>query len=214
MATESPPVVVEPRTPAATPAVESGTEAPAAESGTGAGSLPDEILQIPAMQAVFAGQPAAVSAPLEAFSKRPEAKLIADNRDALMRAGMGLYRSLGGDLGVIFNQLRLNGEQLKQADQAGKLLEIAPPFDAVNQSVASSGENNPVMNAQVPGGAAGAVPAPSQFDSAVRGPAPLPAGAQKSLTNARIKNQMLGKPSEGPKPGAGRLLNNILKPVL
>lgn len=210
MATENPPVVVEPRAPAATPAVESGTEAP-----TGAGSLPDEILQIPAMQAVFAGQPAAVSAPLEAFSKRPEAKLIADNRDALMRAGMGLYRSLGGDLGVIFNQLRLNGEQLKQADQAGKLLEIAPPFDEVNQAIAASGEANPVLSAQVPAGAAGApVPSPSQFGSAVRGPAPMPASSQKSLTNARIKNQMLGKPSEGPKPGAGRLLNSILRPVL
>lgn len=208
MATESP-VIVEPRAPAAAP-VESTEAAP---ESTG-GSLPDEILQIPAMQAVFAGQPAAVSAPLEAFSKRPEAKLIASNRDALMRAGMGLYRSLGGDLGVIFNQLHISGNQLKQADQAGKLLEIAPPFDAVNQSVGASGENNPVLSAQVPGGAASAVPAPSQFGSAVRGPAPLPASSQKSLTNARIKNQMLGKPSEGPKPGAGRLLNNILKPVL
>lgn len=201
-------IVIEPKT--ATAPVESMDASAAAQSN----SLPDEVLQIPAMQAVFAGSPAAVSAPIKDFSNRPEAKLIAQNRDALVRSGMGLYRSLGGDLGVIFNRLKLSDEQIKSADQAGKLLEIAPPFDEVNQSVASSGENNPVMNAQVPGGAASAIPTPSQFGSAVRGPAPMPASSQKSLTNARIKNQMLGKPSEGPKPGAGRLLNNILKPVL
>ena len=178
--------------------------------------MPDEVLQIPAMQAVFAGQPAAVSASLKDFTNRPEAKLIASNKDGLMKAGLGLYRSLGGDLGVIFNQLRISGEQIKAADQAGTLLEIAPPFDVVNQQVAQSGEANPVLSAQPPAGLAsgGAPAAAAQMGSPVRPPAPLPASSQKSITNARLKNQTAGTPTSGPKPGAGRILNNILKPVL
>lgn len=190
-----------------------GVEAQAAPA---AGELPDEVLQIPAMQALFAGAPAAFSASLKEFQNRPEAKLIASNKDALQQAGMGLYRSLGGDLGVLFNMLKLSGEQLKAADQAGKLLELAPPFDVVNQQVAGSGENNPVLSAQPPAGAAaGNTPAAAnQMQSPVRSPAPMSAGAQKSLTNARIKNQTLGRPVDGPKPGQGRLLNTILKPVI
>jgi len=120
---------------------------------------------------------------------------------------MGLYRSLGGDLGVIFNQLKLNGEQLKAADQAGKLLEVAPPFDVVNQQVAGSGEGNPVLSAQPPTGAAGNTPAAAnQMKSAVRSPAPMPASSQKSLTNARLKNLGPSKPT-----GQGQLLQSILK---
>lgn len=204
-------ITVEPRNAAvpANPEPESNPASPAA-------ALPDELLQIPAIQALFAGSPPAVSAPLEDFSKRPEAKLLLSNKDALLRAGMGLYRSLGGDLGVVFNQLYLNGAELQAADKEGRLLQLAPSFDQVNQSIASSGQNNPVLIARGPsGGAAGSpIPNPSQSASPIRSPAPLPASAQKSLTSARIKNQMLGQPSEGAKPGAGRLLNSILKPVL
>jgi len=208
-------ISVEPRTPEASPApVEPIPGAPEQPAAGGSG-LPNELLQIPAMQAVFSGQPAAFSASLTDFAKRPEAKLISQNKDALLKAGMGLYRSLGGDLGVIFNQLRINGEQLKAADQAGKLLEIAPPFDTVNQMVAGSGENNPVLSAQPPAGLAGNTPsAAAQMGSPVRPPPPLPASSQTALTKARIKNQTLGRPSEGPKPGAGRILNNILKSPL
>lgn len=190
------------------------TAAPPTSPEPAAAALPDELLQLPAIQALFAGSPPAVSAPLEDFSKRPEAKLLLSNKDALLRAGMGLYRSLGGDLGVVFNQLYLNGAELQAADKEGRLLQLAPSFDQVNQSIASSGQNNPVLSAKGPSGAAGApIPNPSQSASSIRSPAPLPAGAQKSLTSARIKNQMLGQPAEGPKPGAGRLLNSILKPV-
>lgn len=208
-------VTVEPRTaPVTPPPVEPVPGAP--EASSGGSSLPDEILQIPAMQAVFAGQPAAVSTPIESFKNRPEAKLLEQNKDALLRAGLGMYRNLGGDLGVIFNQLRISGEQLKAADQAGQLLEVAPPFDQVNASIAQSGESNPVLSAEMPAGLASA-PAPAaanQVGSPVGSPKPLPASSQKAITNARLKNQMLGKPTDGPKPGQGRILNNILKPVV
>lgn len=179
-------------------------------------SLPDEVLQIPAMQALFAGQPAALSASLTDFAKRPEGKLIQSNKDVLMKAGMGLYRALDGDTGVIFNQMFLNGEELKSADQAGQLQSIAPPFDQVNSSVAQSGANNPVLNAGNPSGQFKTAPvkSPPQMNSAVPTVPPAGAGVQNQAQRARQKNMAPSSPTSGPKPGAGRLLNSILKPII
>ena len=90
------PVVVEPK-PGVSPVAET---APPAETDQTA-SLPDEVLRVPAIQAIFAGSPPAVSAPIEEFASRPEGKLVMANKEALMKAGMGLYRSVAGDLGVV-----------------------------------------------------------------------------------------------------------------
>lgn len=181
------------------------TETPKASVG----DIPDEVLQIPAMQALFAGSPAALSASLAAFANRPEGKLIQSNKDVLMKAGMGLYRALDGDTGVIFNQMYVNGAELQQADKAGQLAQLAPPFDSVNQSVASSGADNPVLKSgQVPNGfKTASVPAAPQSNSAVP---PASAATQR----ARVANMAPKGPTSGPKPGAGRLLNSILKPVI
>lgn len=191
-------MVVEPRA-GVTPPAEEPAKTP---------ELPDELLKIPAMQAIFAGQPAAFSALITDFEKLPEAKVIASNKDNLMRAGFGMYRSLDGARGVVFNSLHLSPDEVKAADQAGQLQTVAPPFAELNSAIAQSGEGNPVLNAQVP-------PGPKQSASAPVAPVqPLPAGAQKTLTSKRAQNLQLGSPTSGPEPGAGRLLNNILKPVL
>lgn len=183
------------------------TPTPTAQGGV---DLPDELLQLPAVQGLFSGAPPAFSTPIATFEKRPEAKLIADNKDALQRAGVGLYRSLAGDLGVLFNQLYIAGNDIAQADKEGRLLEVAPPFDQVSQSISQSGENNPVLNAAgVPNGAKTAgVPTPGPT------PEPAPASTQNKLLTARLKNIPQGAPTSGPAPGAGRILNNILKPVV
>ncbi len=207
--------VVEPLNPGTAPAPEvTPTEpaAPAAEST--ASGLSDELLQVPAVQALFAGSPPALSAPIEEFKSRPEAKLLIDHKEELQKAGMGLYRSLDGKLGVIFNQLHIHGSDIQAADKAGQLQQVAPSFDAVNDSVAKSGANNPVMNAQVPAGAAMAS-APMMENPPTTPQLPPPASsAQKAAMTARMKNMAIGAPTSGPKPGAGRLLNTILKPVL
>lgn len=175
--------------------------------------LSDELLRIPALQAVFAGAPPAVSASLKEFEKRPEAKMIAAHREELMKAGMGLYRSLSGDLGVIFNLLHIHPDQLIAADKAGQLAKIAPPFDVVNAETAKSGAAHPVLNAQVPGGAANAplaaVPQSNQMVTPTA--APIPSGAPNP---AHMANLVSSRPAAGPRPGAGRLLNDILKPVV
>lgn len=200
--------IVEPKS-APTPSVqptEPSTQPPASKSGPS-----DELLQIPALQALFAGAPPAVSTSIKDFSNRPEAKLIGDHRDELQSMGIGFYRSLGGDLGVLFNQLRLNGQDLINADKEGRLQEIAPPFDIVNQEVATSGQNHPSLSASAPTGGANASPTP---------PAPMPtpntqpASVQNKQATARLKNLQPGAPTSGPAPGAGRIMNQILKPVV
>lgn len=203
-------VMVEPKE--ATAEVVPNENAPKAK----ASGLPDELLQIPAMQAIFAGSPPAVSASIQEFQKRPETKLISSSKDALMKAGIGMYRSLAGDLGVLFNQLHINGQDLIQADKEGRLQEVAPPFDSVNDTIGKSGDQNPVLTASVPGGPKTAsAPTPGASAS----PAPVsakgqPASVQNKTATARLKNLTPQGPLSGASPGAGRILNNLLKPAV
>lgn len=210
--------VVEPKVGVMPPPAGAGTP-PAAESGEpkAGAELPNELLQIPAIQGLLAGSPPAVSASLADFANRPEGKLIAANKEPLMNAGMGLYRSVGGDIGVIFNRMFVSDQEISNADKAGQLPQVAPPFDQVNQQLASAGQNHPILNPNLqtptglktaPPAAVGAMPAASPAPGAM--PAPTPA----KVTAAKARNIPLGSPTSGPKPGAGRLLNSILKPVV
>jgi len=195
-----------PTAPAVAPAVEPTVPV---EQPTPGPALPDEILRVPAFQALFAGSPPAFSASLK--DKRPEVKLVASNKEALMQSGIGFYRSLGGDLGVLFNQMFIHPAEIQQADKEGRLQEIAPPIDSINGEIAKSGKDNPVMAAQTPAGPKGApIPQPPQFATG----GGLPASSEAKLTGARIKNLQPGAPTSGPAPGAGRILNSILKPVV
>jgi hypothetical protein len=182
------------------------------------------------MQALIAGSPPAVSANLKEFGSNPAAKLIQANAGLLKQAGMGFYRSLSGDLGVIFNQFHVHPEDIQAADKAGKLSLIAPPFDTVNHAISKSGLRNPVLRPQ--GGAPTALApaslkAPPQISAGLPGPLPPgatpaappmvrppPASVQTKLMAARAKNLSPGSPSSGPVPGAGRLLNQILTPTV
>ena len=208
---------------AAAPAVEP-TLAPQASAPEPAGppddvSLPPELIAVPAVQALLAGSPAAVSAPIAGFEKTPEGKAIVQNKDTLMNMGLAFYRSLSGDLGVVFNQMKLPGAELQAADKAGKLLEIAPPIQQVSQAMSSAGVDHPLLNgAGAPTGAATAAPSPI--------PAGPPPGAgpivptssakktQDKILATKMANLPPGSPTSGPKPGQGRILNQILKPVL
>lgn len=192
----------------------SAQPAPPAVEGTGnQAAIPDEILQIPAFQGLMTGQPPALSADLKSFDNRPEGELLAKNKDTLMQAGIGFYRALSGTTGVVFNSLYLSPEDLKKADKEGRLSQIAPSFDDVNQAVMSSGADNPVLAAaRVPAGpSAGAAPQPPQTGSPIPPSSGPPASAQKKLTTARLKNLQAGPPSSGARPGGGRLLNRILQ---
>lgn len=203
--------LVEPKNPAA-PVVEPTTPAKPSATDKDGDGIPDAILEIPALQAVVAGQPAAVSASIEAFSKRPEGKAIAEHKDKLFKAGINLYRSLAGDVGVIFNQLYLAPEDLQAADKAGKLLEIAPPFDQVGEQVAKSGENHPALLSQGPPRAAKTPDIQTPPQGAAM-PQPSTA-AQRRMAEQRVKNLAPQSPTKEANPGQGKLLNSIMKPVI
>lgn len=207
------PIAVEPRdaAPVQTPVEPQG----APEDTQGGAALPPELVQLPAMQALLAGSPPAVSVPVEGFEKRPEGKLITANKDALMGAGIAFYRSLGGDLGAIFNRAYIEDQELINADKAGKLAEIAPPMEGVAQELASSGTNHPVLNAKAPTSLKSKSPTKlSKAEVIAPQPAAASPQAQSKAMTAKVKNLAVGSPTSGPKPGSGRILNNILKPVL
>lgn len=180
-------------------------------------SLPPEVLKNPAIQGLLAGMPVAVSDQIKAFDKKPVGKLIIENKDALQAAGMGFYRSLSGDTGVLFNQLHIHPEDLLAADKAGKLTQLAPDLDKISHELGKAGKNHPILSAQ---GAPGAPAAPTPMaapQSAQLPPQPSPAAAgdaNRKLTQARVMAMTPGAPTSGPAPGQGRLLNSILKPVV
>jgi hypothetical protein len=174
--------------------------------------IPDEILELPAFQALFAGAPPAVSASIDALSKRPEGELLAKHKDSLMKAGLNLYRSLSGDLGVIFNQLYIAPEDIQAADKAGRLTEIAPPFDAVTEQISKSGDGNPVLSAKGP---TGGFPTPTPQTPPQGAAMPAPANAQQArMAQQRAESLTPKAPTKRPAPGAGKLTNAILKPVI
>ena len=145
--------------------------------------------------------------------KREEVQLIAQNKDSLQSAGFAFYRSLSGELGVLFNQMKISGEDIKAADKAGKLRLVAPDFDLVNHQVAKSGANHPAFGATASTGLA--QPASSAPPQAASGSMPLappaPASVQRRYAQQRVMNLRPGSPTSGPAPGAGRLLNQVLK---
>lgn len=210
------PAIVEPKAgvqPVETENQEAPPEAPAEEQAASqTASLPKELIKIPAIQGLIAGSPPALSASLQDFAKRGEAKTVADNKDALLKAGMGFYRSLDGQTGVVFNGLYVHPESLKQADQAGQLLQVAPPFDAVDQAVGKSGLAHPALSH--PGTPPAAAPTAPVASPPQVSAAPMPASAQRKLATARVLNMQPGSPTSGGSPGAGRLLNAITKPVV
>lgn len=201
------PAVVPPEVPVQPPVdTETSAEAP---------KLPDVLLKNPAIQGLLVGKPGAISASITDFAKRPEAKDIIDHKDLLFKAGMGLYRSLDGNTGVIFNRQYVHDDELKQADSAGQLTQLAPPFDEVAHKVSKSGFDHPAIDSshKPPSGFKSApMPAVPQMQQAAA--AQPPASVQNKVATARLANLSPGSPTSGPVPGAGRLLNQVLKPVI
>lgn len=188
-----------------------------------AAALPHEILKLPTFMALISGAPPALSARIgKGHDDNPAFDVIKKHKDLLQQAGFGFYKSLSGQFGVIYNSLYVHPQDILAADKAGQLQHIAPPASAIHHAIGKSGLANPVLRVQnAPGGpaqpksgappqtASGMLPVPSQ--QATPGPT---AGVQDANQMARLKNIKPGGPLTGPSPGAGRLLNNILKPVV
>lgn len=200
-------LTLQPKTqPAAAAPVE--PELPAEGGGE---DLPEEVLQQPVMQALMSGSPPAVSSDIKALEASPLGAVLKKYGQMLMGAGIGFYRSQQGNLGAMFNQLYMQPQQIVEADQKGALQQVAPPISEVEKALASNPAQNPVLSASGPPGS------PPVAPPAVGGsPAPVGGGAapQPSVQTARRRNTQLGSPTSGPAPGAGRVLNAILKPAV
>jgi hypothetical protein len=172
--------------------VAAAPEAPAAETSS---ELPDEVLQIPAISALLTGSPPATFATSE--SQSPELAVLEKNIEGLTNSGFGLYRSQDKSKIVLFNNLVITPDEIKEADASGKLESIAVPFDELNGAMAEG------FQAGAPNSSA---PAPAGT--------PPSSSAQKKTQTARLKNVQAGSPTEGARPGQGRILNNIAKTVV
>ena len=176
------------------PPAEQPTPAPADAKG-GSSAIPEEVLKIPAVFGVLQGTPPAVYA--EVGDTSDEVKVVDKHAKQLVKSGLDFYRTKDKAKIVLFNGLLVKPEEIAQADAAGNLGSIAAPFAEINAAI-SGGE-----------------PMAKQGQSAAP-PAPMaapPADVQNQLTTKRTANLTPGGPTSGAAPGAGRILNNILKPA-
>jgi hypothetical protein len=172
-------------------------EAPASGPETGE-ELPDELLTaVPALQLLMNGSPPATVAPRDAGF--PELKVVEKYIQDLGEAGFGLYPTKDEKSVVFFNGLYVTPEDVKAADEAGTLDSIAVPYEELRGAVGMQSETADEGSPSAPPSSA---------------PAPANTPTKKKLATARTKNLTLGQPTSGPVPGQGRILNNILKPVV
>lgn len=161
--------------------------------------LPSDVLDNPVIFALAKGKPGAVSAPKK--SKDPIVQSVIKNAEPLVAAGFGIYESIDKKTDVLFNTKSIDAGDLQEADQQGRLMDVAPPFNTVSGS-APAGAGAP---------AAGGAPAPSALPPA-SAPESQPApSVQNKLASERTKNLQPSGPTGGPAPGAGNILNAILK---
>lgn len=176
--------------------------------------IPPALLKIPAISGLLTGKPGAFSLPIKESKGREDVTDLIKYKDWMQQAGMALYSALDGKTGVVFNQLYIHGEELKAADAAGQLSQIAPPFDQVNHLIGKSGTAHPALNASpTPVGLKGP-PVPQPPPLAASAVPPLPASAQRKVMTAQVNALQPGGPTSGPGPGQGQLLRSILKPVV
>jgi hypothetical protein len=172
---------------------------PAPEEGSG---IPAPVLAIPAMRGLLEGKPAAVS--VQQGVKTPETELVLANVKPLQDAGFGFYLGVDGKTGVLFNTQYLSENELKKADKAGKLADVAPALEEVAGSFDVALKNAAAGSQNAPANESGAIPAPAGGSVG-----PAPAGA----VQARQQKLKTGGPTSGPYPGQGRILNSIATPV-
>lgn len=184
--------------------------APAPEGGDKEASIPDDVLRIPAFNALLEGKPGAIFAPNN--QQDPDISTILKHGQELIHAGFAFYRAKSMPVNLIYNRLFLDDKQIADADAKGELSKIAEPFNEVRDSYEA------LRKKPAPGAAPGAAstpdatvaPAPSALPaSPAPAGAPAPASVQNKITTARLNAISPGAPN-----GVGRVLSAIQKPVV
>lgn len=159
-----------------------------------ASGIPESVLEIPLMRGILEGAPAAIYTPVG--TKGPEIETVLKHGKDLNAAGIGFFRDEKNKLDVIYNSGYITKDLLEAAAKKSKIPEVAELLSEVSARV----------NSAVGAPAAGA-------------PAPMGGSMEMNLAaspvnTARINNLQPGSPTSGPQPGAGRILNNLTKPVI
>lgn len=157
--------------------------------------LPPEVANLPVVQAVFIGQPAAVSATKE-DKDNPAVGLIAQAQQDLPAAGLGLFAD--DNVAVLFNPSYVSPQEVVQAVRAKTLDKLAVPISKLDEAF------NSVQAKKSNGGAppASGTPVP-------------PAGqtTQSRINAARVQNLKPQAPTAGAKAGQG-IVNDLTRPVI
>lgn len=198
------PIDVQPAAPVAAPTDDESLESLIGQDG----EVPEEVLRIPAFNAILENKPSAIY--IKRGEKSPEAAVIVKHAKELVKAGFGFYAATSSPVNVLFNALAISPEELAKADEEGRLDEVAADFNEVKASYdqliaedqAKAGKGKPAEEAA----AVATVPGPSA--------PPPPASVQNKYATARTDALTPGSPTSGPAPGQGRILNALRKPVV
>jgi hypothetical protein len=166
------------------------------------GGIPPEVLEIPLMKGLLEGAPPAVWTPIG--TKGPEVETVLKNGPALNKAGFGFFRDEKEGLDVFYNSRFISPELVKAAAKKGKIKDVASPLAEVSAQIYGAVGETPGVS--TPGQPPAAVAA-----SSVTAATGLP---DTPVNTARLNNVQPGSPTSGPSPGAGRILNNIIKPTI
>jgi hypothetical protein len=156
--------------------------------------LAPEVANLPVVQAVFMGQPAAVYA-TKADKDNPAVGLIAQAQQDLPAAGLGLFAT--DEVAVLFNPQFTSPQEVAEAARAGKIDSVAVPIGMLDEAFT-----------QAQGEMEGAAP-----PMAAAGGSPVPAAGQTTqsrINAARAQNLKPAAPTKGARPGQG-IVNDLTR---
>lgn len=156
--------------------------------------VPAEVLELPIVRGLLEGSPPAIYN--ESGAKSEEINTVIKNGKSLKDIGIGFFHDPKAKLDLAYNTQFISPDMVKEAAKKGALKQIAESYTEVSARI------NAAVGAPAAGGAA-----------LVGGDMSL--NLQDSQINtARVNNLSSGSPSSGAQPGAGRVLNDLLKPTI
>lgn len=185
-------------------------EPAAAEGNAPIFNLPEEVAKLPVVKRISIGSPPAVR--VEPGQHFPELKAIEDNIPDIVVAGLDFYQSKEGD-SIMFNPLFIGAEELKAADAAGRIKEVIPSYSELMGKKPTTmseeeAKKQPARRDKLKKDLMNKLGSPT---AASEGTAVPPATAKTQNTIAKSRLPEPQSPTSGPRPGAGRIINNLLE---
>lgn len=178
-------------------------------------NLPAEVKSVPVVEWLSVGEPPAIR--VEPGQYFPELEPLAKNLPETLKAGLDLYKAQNGD-SVFFNPLFMSEQELQLADQEGKLEQLVPSYSELSgstpQEVSPEKFDELLRTSEDVQSRLHSLTTPEDME---KEPAPAasaavrPATTPEPVTTQRVKALQPGAPTSGPAPGAGRLLNAIIR---